>query len=217
MKKSRIIIALLVLLGAASLAEAQIVVSSTTASTHREKPKSGREKGWVIRPEVEFGTGSHFDGGVGIYGTAAYQLNSYFAFGGGLGYLYDFIYDDPRVTSRPQVIPVFANARAYFIDRKWSPFFDLKLGYLIPLSSRIYEIYDGYYYIDTETIRGWYFDPTLGVQFKGFDFGIFARIYNLYRKWEHYDNDGNYNNGSEHYLQGSFGVSAAYNFQLKKK
>ena len=55
MKKARIIIVILVLLGAASLAEAQIVVSQTTASTTRFHEKSGREKGVVIRPEGSVG------------------------------------------------------------------------------------------------------------------------------------------------------------------
>ena len=214
MKKARIIMALLVLLGAAPLAEAQIVVSQTTASTTRISEKSGREKGWVIRPEVEFGGfEDHFYGDIGISGTAAYQLNSYFALGGGLGYnLFNIFHNDPDLTSRAQVIPVFANVRAFFIDRKWSPFFDLKLGYSIPLSSKIQTYTSSY---ETSTIRGWYIGPTLGVQIKGFDFGIFAKIYNSYYEWE-YESYYSYYHHSEHCPAVSFGVFVAYNFQLKK-
>lgn len=210
MKHARIIMAMLVLLGAASLAEAQIVVSSTTASTVR--PKSGREKGLVVRPELEFGHGyvneSHAVGGVGIRGTVAYQINPYFAFGGGLGYLYDFPASD-YVISTSQVLPIFANARAYFIDRKWSPFFDLQLGYLIPLSKQSQSMT---YHTEIKYAQGLYLQPTLGVQFKGFDFGIFGSLFTVY-----YRQEGDNHHYEDHYQIGTIGVSVAYNFQLKKK
>lgn len=57
MKKVSIIMIMLMLLGAASLAEAQIVVSQTTASTIRIYEKSEREKGFYVRPEGAFGFG----------------------------------------------------------------------------------------------------------------------------------------------------------------
>ena len=87
MKKARIIIVILVLLGAASLAEAQIVVSQTTASTTRFHEKSGREKGLVIRPEIlATHDVNHPEGNlINFHATVAYQFNPYYSIGGGLG------------------------------------------------------------------------------------------------------------------------------------
>lgn len=188
MKNARIIMAMLVLLGAASMAEAQIVVSSTTASTTREVTRSGRE-GWAIRPAVEIGLPSF-----GISGTVCYHFNPYFSIGGGLGCF--VVYDN---SSRPSSLPIFANARVYFMDRKWSPFLDLMFGYMIPLKS--VEYVDTYGTM-TLSYHGLCLGSTLGVQVKGFDFGIDV-------KWRRF---GDYLN-----LNGYLGVSVAYNFQFKKK
>ena len=246
---------MLMLLGAASLAEAQIVVSSTTASTthiKKEKPKSGREKGWVIRPEIEYGSGFSRCGNVGVMGTVCYQINPYFSIGGGAGYLMEIYYtnkDDGHQysgnrhfdfsggydfhflnESRPSSIPIFANARVYFMDRKWSLFLDVKLGYVIPIKKGLYS-YDMAYYsvysgsIDlikhsdvTETMQGFNVGGTLGLQYKNIDFGITASTLNVHyivqRKDVYYGmlytDDGN-----DHL--GYFGLTIAYNFQLKKK
>lgn len=223
MKNARIIMAMLVLLGAASLAEAQIVVSSTTASTVRQRPKSGREKGWVIRPEIELGTGD-YGGYLGISGAACYQFNPYFSIGGGFGGLIDFY--SSGSDSKPVSLPIFANARVYFIDRKWSPFLDLKFGYMIPLMSGAeHSYYDGYsnfyHYDGTDTMQGLVFGPTLGVQVKGFDFGIGVKWFNVYHteeRHEHseYSGDSDFYESENRHL-GYIGVSVAYNFQLKKK
>ena len=236
MKKTRLILALALLFSLATLAEAQIVVTSTTASTthvKKEHPKSGREKGFVLRPEIEYGSGFMGKGSFGLRGVACYQFNPYWSVGGGLGYLIDFYdrtMDHSVFVSRPSSIPVFANARVYFIDRKWSPFFDFKIGYMIPLVSGV-ERYDStpvnastYYEswirrTDTDTMRGFLISPTLGVQFKGFDFGINVTWFNVYHtREEHRHNDfegdvirTNYENRSLGYI----GLTIAYNFQFK--
>ena len=229
MKLTRLIIALVLLFGMTTFAEAQIVVTSTTASTthvKKERPKSGREKGWVIRPEIEPGMGFREEGSLGLRGVACYQFNPYWSIGGGLGYFIDFYYRKEygyTYDSRPSSIPVFANARVYFIDRKWSPFFDFKIGYMIPLMSGVerYEqhFYEGWYRsTHTDTMRADLFSPTLGVQFKGFDFGINATWLNVYHTEEHqwhsdFNNDINTydNNSSFAYI----GLTIAYNFQFK--
>ena len=146
--------ALLVLLGAASLAEAQIVVSSTTASTVtiKEKEKSGREKGLAIRPEIGIGTGM-LDLEMACFGTVAYQFNPIIAVGGGAGLEYGF--DLSRTT-----LPIYANARVYFCDRKWSPFLDLNLLYSIPISQ------------NSEFAAGFGWNGMIGVQFRKFDTGV---------------------------------------------
>ena len=214
MKYTKVIIALLVLLSTASLAEAQVVVSQTTASTARVHEKSGREKGWVIRPEFESGWG--LNSGpllVGINGTMAYQINPYFAFGGGLRYDYDIKYDQTNASW----MPIFANARAYFCDRKWSPFFDIIAGFNIPIikGARSYGPD-----IATEKAIGFTTGGTIGVQFKGFDLGFSGCIINVSRFSKGYHLVG----GIEEYsyyeynnIDMSYTISIAYNFQLSKK
>ena len=233
MKRTRLIIALALLFGMATLAEAQIVVTSTTASTKhikKEHPKSGREKGWVIRPEIEPGMGFSEEGSFGLRGLACYQFNPYWSVGGGLGYLIDFYYrekydHDYTYDSRPSSIPVFANARVYFIDRKWSPFFDFKIGYMIPLMTGV-ERYEYLYSDDSwhrseykDTMQGFLISPTLGVQFKGFDFGInvtWLNVYHTYKEeWHNYWDDVTHTDYENRSL-GYIGLTLAYNFQFKK-
>lgn len=150
MKKARNIIVLLMLLGAASLAEAQIVISQTTVSTTRVYEKSGREKGFLIRPEaaagVGFGVGMMYD----LNCSFGYQFNPYFSIGGGTGI---------NSIGPLAIFPFYVNARAYFCDRLWSPFFDVKVG--------------------LTTVEGFRLNGTLGMQYKNFDFGCTVGMFNL--------------------------------------
>ena len=233
MKKSSIIIILALLFGMTTLAEAQIVVTSTTASTthvKKERPKSGREKGLVVRPEIEYGSGFAGYGNIGINAFVGYQFNPYFAVGGSCGFLLDIYYKGPNShhsnseytfnnEQRPSSIPLYANARVYFIDRKWSPFLDLKLGYLIPIRDGKYSYEKTYYYSGTighgkvtETMLGFTFGGTLGVQFKGFDLGITAQSLKIHHV-DNYDQHSYVVDENQHL--GYFGVSIAYNIQFK--
>lgn len=207
MKNARIIMAMLMLLGAATLVEAQIVVSSTTASTVRQRPKSGREKGLVLRPDIEYGVGA-VEFGMGINCTADYQFNPIFSVGGGIGCNYEFYWAE--CVSKPISMPIFANARLYFCDRKWSPFFDLKLGYYIPIvkGERVVS-----YYNYSHTVYGFSIGGTIGIQYKNFEFGLSARTVKVHRAefFSNYCND--YGNS----LSGMIRLTFAYNFQFKKK
>ena len=86
--------------------------------------------------------------GLGEYGSGifsfstshGYQFNPYFFLGAGIGV-------DCHFGWETVFMPIFANARAYFIDGKISPFLDAKIGYS-PL--------DG---------TGFYFSPSVGVSF----------------------------------------------------
>ena len=192
MKHTIIIMAMLMLLGAASLAEAQIVVSSTTASTIREK--SGREKGLVIRPDLGAGWGVAYGPLlVEINGTIAYQLNPYLAIGVGLGYDYDR-YGDNNLS----FLPVFVNARAYFCDRKWSPFLDLKIRYVTNINK--VETYQ-YGYLSETYVKGLSYGGTLGVQYNNFDFGVSGYFLDVHKDMSGW----------------AFTINVGYNFQLKKK
>lgn len=221
MKNTRIIMALLMLLGAASLAEAQIVVSQTTASTTRIHEKSGRKKGVVIRPEIALGFGNgrssvdyweyemDFYGKINLislYCNFDYQFNPYFTLGAGTGLLtntsryYEIDSTGGTVSYRGFSLPLCANARAYFCDRKWSPFFDIKIGYNIPLKR------------SPNSLDGVHLTCMLGLQFKRFDIGLFASWLNgSFRV---------YSNNTNDFLQIKsrnkvFGIDVAYNIPFK--
>lgn len=168
MKKTGIIIVLALLFGLTTLAEAQIVVTSTTASTiHLEKNNSGREQGFVVRPE--FGIGLGYAARpflVDINGTIVYQFNPFFSIGGGLGYDYN---DLPNEGCSMAFMPLFINARAYFCDKTWSPFFDLKIRSVIPLTKHVGYYYGSYFETYPEGIS---YTGTLGVQHKYLDLGL---------------------------------------------
>ena len=218
MKHARIIIALLVLLGAASLAEAQIVVSQTTASTTRIHAKSGREKGFIIRPEV--GIGSNISDGwwaFNLYATFAYQFNPYFAIGVGTG-LNSFPFQEYDRKTAILGLPLFVNSRVYFSDRQWSPFFDVKMGYNEPLkkSWKRVELYNGIsdytYYL-----HGFMLFGTLGMQHKNLDLGCTIGISRRRGDVGHNNYGYEYNEYNLDRTILLLGVYIAYNFQFKKK
>ena len=168
MKHTRIIIALSLLLSIASLAEAQIVVSQTTASTTRVHEKSGRKKGLVIRPEVGISKDFYM-----VDASVAYQFNPYLAFGGGLGFEYCTrdIYESMGALMTGErysmmSLPIFANARVYFCNLKISPFFDIKAGYQIPLTES--EVL----FAAQVALKGLFATAMLGAQFKNIDLGV---------------------------------------------
>lgn len=196
--------AMLVLLGAAPLAKAQIVISSTTASTTHtkaEKTKSGRDKGWVIRPELGIGGyGFTFNYHVmGLTGTFEYQFNPYIAIGfgaglnwysdfsveitdfHGIGYSYGNHYLSLDTCDRSNgglvSIPLYANLRGYFCDRKLSPYYNLKIGYSAPLVKGTFigtsseQNYSATYEGDV-CLKGIYGSLGLGLQYKSLDFGV---------------------------------------------
>ena len=199
MKKARIIIAMLVLFGVASLAEAQIVVSQTTASTTRVHEKSGREKGWVICPEVGISKKFYM-----ANVTAAYQFNPFLSIGGGTGLEYRtdnlYLFDSIGMMSSGEryslvSLPIYVNARVYFCDRKLSPFIDLKAGYQIPVSE------SNVLYAAQETLESLFAIAMLGAQYKNIDLGVAL----AYFKAKGYDQSVE-----------TIMVRLAYNFQLSK-
>lgn len=215
MKTTRLLITVL-LLGMASLAEAQIVVSSTTASTthvRAEKPKSERTRDLVIRPAIDLGVGVWEFPFVGVSGTIAYQFNPHYSIGGGFGFNSNFYYEGPMTW-----IPLRANARVYFCDRKWSPFLELLAGYNIPINKGVYRWDEGRV-IETLTIEKLTAGFILGLQYKGFDFGVSVNYMNGHMVEEsHYNNEpwihDYYNENNKSYAYGT--VFFGYNFPLTK-
>lgn len=216
MKNARILIALLVLLAAAPLAEAQIMVSSTTASTQRIYEKSGREKGFVIRPEMTLAAIIGNCTFTNLNATFAYQLNPYFTIGAGTG-LNRFSSAGWNTYESIRAIPLYANARVYFCDRKWSPFFDLKIGFDIPLNQTYYIETDSYYYREYRySLKGLVLCGTFGVQYKNFDFGCIVGALQEHEKY-YYHSENYYDNWEGNYIPGLLlGGYVAYNIPFKK-
>lgn len=213
MKQSKFFIALLMLLGTATLAQAQIVVSSTNATTERIYEKSGRVKGLVIRPEL--GITYIFYNPEGFFlsanATIAYQFNPYFAVGVGTGIDNTFC-SNPYYESTHTGLPIYVNARAYFLDRKFSPYFDFKVGYHLPLNLCFSHVS-----IYGFKMKGLLASGTIGVQYHGFDLGITLSCFGT----THYDLDPESNvwHPSDQRPQTNLAgmLSLAYNFQFKKK
>lgn len=162
---------------------------------------SGRKKGMVIRPEIGAGITDHENICFDLSGTIGYAINPYFTFGAGLDYNYEQYYEHNSVA-------VFANSRAYFVDKKWSPFIDLKIGYNIPTGKYDYDM--------AYTVRkGFIMNTMIGIQWKGFDVGLSFNMYNRNsRQWEYLgDNELYERNG----LRVAGTLNVAYNFQFKKR
>ena len=103
-------------------------------------PRVKGYRGWVeTGGAVGLGT---FGDGVFTFSTShGYQFSPYFFLGAGIGVDYHFGWETV-------FMPIFANARAYFIDGKISPFMDVKIGYSPVDDSGLF-----------------YFTPSVGVSF----------------------------------------------------
>lgn len=213
MKRVRIIMVMLVLLGVASLAEAQIVVSQTTVSTTRVYEKSGREKGWVIRPELGFGFHISNHGGFMIDPTitGVYQFSPYFSIGAGSGITYLNCIYDAMIS-----IPIYANLRVYFCDRKWSPFFNLNVGWNFDSKEYYVKEYDfqDSYDVERASAHGIVLQGELGIQYKSFDFGFTFGIFNYAHQFSIYSHGQS--EYYDYYTSKDFKLllNFAYNFQL---
>ena len=87
MKFIKLLLPAILLFAFVCTTEAQIVVTSTSASTEKTpKTKSIRQKGLVVRPEIGIGLnmiGEEME--PNILGIANYQFNPYISLGGGAG------------------------------------------------------------------------------------------------------------------------------------
>lgn len=226
MKKIKILFTVLMLFAFVYKAEAQIVVTSTTASTEKTpKSKSIRQKGLVVRPEIGIGLNEEKWMQLNILGIANYQFNPYISLGGGTGLSYNNF--DEHFGQHFFSIPIYANIRGYFCDRKWSPYYDIKLGFNGTINQKdSYNNDNNDKYTDIN-LTGFYADFGLGMQYKNYDFGIelylypvnYDRFYNRFY-YDYTTNTGFYEwtfEGSEKEFDLSVCLKFAYNFQIKKK
>ncbi len=80
----------------------------------------------VTYSTFHFRSGGEFENnefGFGISNTTGYQFNRYTGLGLGIGY-----HDNPGFFRRGNIVPVFAEYRGYFSDKKVSPYYSLAYG-----------------------------------------------------------------------------------------
>lgn len=173
--------------------------------TKKGRQSSIRKKGLAIRPEIGIGAKSCLLTTNSLC-NVVYLFNTYFSIGGGTGfyYMYDNLYDNNYLS-----VPLYANARLYFCNRKVSPYFDVKLGYIHPIIRNSYSCYL------KERFSGFYSNFIFGLDYKNFNIGINIDLFK--RKWRirYYYHDWYYNNESKY--EYSIGLNFGYNFKIKKK
>lgn len=111
---------------------------SRFVETKSYNPRTRGYRGWVETGGA-IGLGEYGSGVFSFSTSHGYQFNPYFFLGAGMGVEYFFDYETV-------VVPIFANSRCYFMDRKTSPYVDVKIGYS-PVGD----------------IQGVYFNPSIGV------------------------------------------------------
>lgn len=226
------------------------VVASTNDSIRQ---KSNRSKGIVLKPE--FGLGLKTGDRIIISNTFAngslslsYQFNPYFSLGGGCGVSQVFYlkYASPdnyyrkliipfpfaellmRNMDRYYSMPLFLNARVYCCDRKWSPYFDFKIGYNFALTKGLIEyeteednyLLTGYYHFSNDgqeirSLKGVFVTSTFGMQVKNIDFGITLGIFNDYHVYyEEWNGDGEAGHRTGRFE--TFMLDFSYNIHFKK-
>lgn len=241
MKFIKLLLPAILLFAFVCTTEAQIVVTSTTASTEKipepPKEKSLRQKGLVVRPEIGIGIGLNTEIGIGlktsskmhlnILGIANYQFNPYISLGGGAGLSYTNF--ERNFGQHFFSIPIYANIRGYFCNRKWSPYYDIKLGFNCTINQKDSIVDDNKKYTDIN-VTGFYADFGLGMQYKNYDFGIELYLYpvnyDYFYKQFYYDYttspstsyyEWNFSESEKGFYFFSLGFKFAYNFQIQKK
>jgi hypothetical protein len=124
------------------------------------KPYSFREEGWYHNSSGFFNIS--INGGAGIHHVMGWRFNRMFGIGLGTGIeTHDFNWVR-------NIIPIYAEARGFFLPKKITPYYALKLGYGIALNDRA----NG-----TVNARGGiHFSPELGVRFGGGDVSYYLGL-----------------------------------------
>jgi len=176
-----------------------------------------RQKGLAVRPEIggkimlyDYVGEAKLSCDFGL--NVMYQFNPKLSIGAGASYdisndLGDFV-------------PVYFNLRGYFKNRLSSPFYDIRLGYCIPVNERRCDIKTGRKseYITTK-IEGVYLRFGVGMDVYNFYLGIHAGLCAM-AKQVYIDSAGvgTFDNVSQSSInQLIFGVNLGYNIQCSKK
>ncbi len=106
-----------------------------------EKVYNFKEKGIYNFLSLDFSGGrndwNNFDVGIGLHNVTGYQFNRWIGVGLGAGI------DAFEPSSARLVVPVYAEARGYLLERIHSPFYSLGLGLGMPLKTPASDIIGG--------------------------------------------------------------------------
>lgn len=118
---------------------------------HRERPYAFREEGLYNTLSVFLDFSDN--GGAGIHYSMGHKFNRMLGVGIGTGYeSHDFNYTR-------NIVPLYAEARGYFLPQKITPYYALKMGYGFALTSPENGTLDAK--------GGFRFSPEMGVRFGG--------------------------------------------------
>jgi hypothetical protein len=92
-------------------------------------------------------------GGAGIHYSIGHRFTHLLGVGGGIGIESNDFFNDRGL------VPVFAEARGFFVKKKISPYYAMKVGYGIALKNQNFDV--------VEATGGIYFSPEIGVRFGG--------------------------------------------------
>lgn len=119
-----------------------------------------REKGWYQNSSGFLNVS--FLGGAGIHHVMGYRFNRMLGVGLGIG-----IESNDFQRTR-NIVPVFAEVRGFFLPKKITPYYALKLGYGFALANQL----NG----TSETKGGLHFSPEIGVRFGGGDVSYYLGV-----------------------------------------
>lgn len=226
MRKS--LIAIAALLFSCMVGNAQIVVSSTTATSYTiREPRqtglfininaaitpikegagihacfdAGTIVGWQLTPNLGLGLGAAYRGG-----------RNYFGFNDNFYSMYDELH--------PTLLPVFITARLHLTNWNNQPFIGLRLGVPIGISDMASTQYNSTYpdYPCTLSAKGKvYFAIELGESFGDFDVNLYYEKYTASLEQVYREDDGTVIDEREGSSSMSgFGIRLAYNLRPKK-
>jgi hypothetical protein len=156
-----------------------------------------RHKGMVFIPEINVSPSWNYNTGIEIIP----QLSLEYMFTNKVGFGIDagFLYTSKGIGS----IPLCGQMSYYFINRKASPFINLKVGYALD----IFDYNDNSYY--WHSIHGLYSSFTAGININRSRIGVSVELYNHHK----YNYAKSYSNNTRHIL---VGISYSYLIPFRK-
>ncbi len=195
MKKSVVIILLLVSCSLASFSQTGVYTGGVSSN----EPIELRKTGLMVRPEMGFALWEEpfSDTFIPVAVNVGYQVLPRLFVGGGTAFYVDFSsirrYNPETGVSRLYrscLIPFYVNPRWYWFKGPSSPFLELNVGANLSKEPS----WDSSFWI------GWYCQPAIGFDIKNFDIKIWGEIGQIYSQY--------------HSIGIGFGASIGYGFLL---
>ncbi|MEP6647134.1 MAG: hypothetical protein ABJC12_08585 [Saprospiraceae bacterium] len=124
------------------------------------KPYAFKEKGWYQNSSGFFNFS--YNGGAGIHHAMGYRFNRLLSLGIGTGIeTHDF-------SNNRNIVPVYAEARGFFLAQKITPYYALKVGYGFALRDKSRGT--------TGAIGGFHLSPEVGLRFGSGDVSYYAGV-----------------------------------------